>query len=141
MRLTVKDAMATLFVLAAAVLYALWVNGIAVSGLTTRVLGIIVIGLGMAGCMTSQQEMAVVYGVDRKRPRPPMPYVVVASVIGGLALVAGIITLATASEVMLGTLVAATVVLWAISTVRHWVAGRPQEARPSAPERTLQKVA
>ena len=29
MRLTVKDAMATLFVLAAAVLYALWVNGIA----------------------------------------------------------------------------------------------------------------
>ena len=134
MRLTVKDAMATLFVMPAALQYALWVNGIAVSGLTTRVLGIIVIGLGMAGCMTSQQEMAVVYGVDRKRPRPPMPYVVV-------TLVAGIITLATASEVMLGTLVAATVVLWAISTVRHWVAGRPQEARPSAPERTLQKVA
>jgi hypothetical protein len=141
MRLTIRDAMATAFVSAAAVLYALWVNGVAMQGLTTRVLGIIVIGLGMAGCMANQREMAVVYGVDRERPRPAMPYVVAASVIGGLALVAGIITLAIASQIMLGIVVGATVVLWAMSTVRHWVVGGPTEARTSAPERTLQKAA
>jgi hypothetical protein len=141
MRLTIRDAMATVFVSAAAVLYALWVNGVAMQGLTTRVLGIIVIGLGMAGCMANQREMAVVYGVDRERPRPPMPYVVAASVIGGLALVAGIITLAVASQIMLGIVVGATVVLWAMSTVRHWVAGGPKEARTSAPERTLERAA
>jgi hypothetical protein len=67
--------------------------------------------------------------------------VVAASVMGGLALVAGIITLAVASQTMIGIVVGATVVLWAMSTVRHWVAGGPKEARISAPARTLQKVA
>ncbi|HEX2369308.1 MAG TPA: hypothetical protein VHM94_08765 [Acidimicrobiia bacterium] len=141
MRLTIRDAMATVFVLVAAALYALWANGMAMQGLTTRVLGMIVIGLGMAGCMANQREMAVVYWVDRDRPHPPMPYVVAASVIGGLALVAGIITLAAASQMMLSIVVGATVVLWAMSTVRHWMAGGPNEARTSAPERTLQKAA
>jgi hypothetical protein len=45
--------------------------------------------------------------------------VVIASLIGAVALVAGVITVVTGNEAMLASLVAATVVLWAMSTVRH----------------------
>ncbi len=45
--------------------------------------------------------------------------VVIASVIGAAALVAGVITLVTANEGMLATLVAAMIALWAMSTIRH----------------------
>ncbi len=45
--------------------------------------------------------------------------VVIASVIGAAALVAGVITLVTANEGMLATPVAAMIALWALSMIRH----------------------
>jgi hypothetical protein len=118
MRLTWRDALATLFVAAAAALYALWQTGTAVAGMSTRVLGAVVFGLGWAGCMSDQREMASVYGADGRR-RAPMAYVVIASLLGAVALVAGIMTLIGASETLLAILVATTVALWVLATIRH----------------------
>jgi hypothetical protein len=126
MRLTWRDALATLFVAAAAALYALWQTGTAAAGMSTRVLGTVAFALGWAGCVSDQREMASVYGAGGRR-RAPMAYVVVASLLGAVALVAGIITLVSASEPMLAVLLAATVALWVLATVRHAMTG---EERP-----------
>jgi len=52
-----------------------------------------------------------------------MAYVVPASLVGSVAFVAGIVTLVSANETTLALLVAATVTLWAMSTVRHPTVG------------------
>ena len=122
MRLTWKDGLAAAFVAAAAVLYAVWLAGAGMSGTSTRVLGALVFGLGFAACTTNSSEMADVYGAAPRKRRVPMPYVVTASLIGMVALVAGVITLVTADEAMLATLVVAMIVLLVMSTVRHAVA-------------------
>lgn len=123
MRFTRRDGFATLFVVAAAVIYALWLTGAAFSDTSTRVIGAVVLGLGWAACTSNQAEMGVVYGAGTHR-RVPMTYVVTASLVGLAALVAGLITLVSGNEAMLATLVAATITLWAMSTVRHALAGR-----------------
>lgn len=122
MRLTVRDVLATLFVAAAAVLYGTWVTGAALTGLSTRVIAVVVFGLGWAACVTDQKEMAVVFGADRTSPRPPAAYAVITSAAGALVLVTGIITLVTASATALAMLVASTAALWLIATARHTLA-------------------
>ena len=122
MRLTVRDVLATLFVAAAAALYGMWVTGAALAGLSTRMIAVVVFALGWAACVSDQEEMAVVFGADRTRPRPPTAYAVLASAIGVLALVTGIITLVTASATMLAILAASTAALWVIATARHMLA-------------------
>ena len=123
MRLTWRDGVATVSVAAAGGLYALWLTGTGMAGTSTRVLGAIVFALGWVGCTSNQAAMAEVFGVGAPR-RAPMGYVVMASIIGAVALVAGVITVVTGSEAMLATLVIAMVVLWAMSTVRHLIAGQ-----------------
>jgi hypothetical protein len=124
MRLTARDGLATVFVAAAVTVYALWVTDAAMQDTSTRLLAAVILGLGMAACTASQREMAVVYGVDRTRPSPPIGYVVAASVLGAGTLVAGVIALMTASEATVGALVVAMVALWALATSRHWLTAR-----------------
>ena len=120
MRLTWKrDGLASLFVVSAAVLYALWVTDTGLAGMSTRALGAAVFVLGWAACTSNKAEMAIVYGVDRVRRRPSMPYVVAASILGAVALVAGIVALVSAKEAMLATLVITMGALWMIATLRH----------------------
>ena len=108
MRLTWKrDGLASMFVVAAAVLYALWVTDTGLTGMSTRALGAAVFVLGWAACTSNKAEMAILYGVDRARGRPSMLYVVAASILGAVAFVAGIIALVSANEAMLATLVIA----------------------------------
>ena len=95
MRLGWRDGSASLFVIAAGVLYALWQSGTALQGMSTRALGAVVFALGYAACMSDRAEMAVVYGVGGRR-RAPMAYIVVASVLGFGALVASVITRSSA---------------------------------------------
>jgi hypothetical protein len=123
MRLRWRDGLSTLLVAAAVVLYALWLTGTAAAGMSTRVLGAVVLGLGWAACTSNQAELAVAYGAGGHR-RAPWAYLVVASLVGLVALVAGVTTLVSASEAMLATLVAAMVTLWVVTTVRHVVAGQ-----------------
>jgi hypothetical protein len=123
MRLTWRDGVATVFVAAAGGLYALWLTGNGMAGTSTRVLGAIVFALGWVGCTSNKAAMAEVFGVGAPR-RAPLSYVVTASLIGAVALVAGVITVVTGNEVMLATLVIAMIVLWAMSTVRHATASQ-----------------
>ena len=112
------DAAATLFVAASVVVFGLWNAGTAFGGTSVRVIGAVVFGLGMASCYANQAAMVDVYGVGGPR-RARKSYVVTASAVGAVALVAGIVMLVTASETMLVTLVAAMVVLWAMTIYRH----------------------
>jgi len=123
MHLTRKDARATLWVGAAAIFYGLWLTGTIAPDMSTRVVAGIVFALGWLGCTSDVEGMKDVFGVDSEH-RPHMSYVVVASVAGTVAFVAGIIAIVGANGTMLATLVAATVILWLIATVRHAIAPR-----------------
>jgi hypothetical protein len=115
MRLTWRDILATVFVFAAALLYSLWLAGIEVFGIgSARVLGGVILVLGLAASVS-----AVVYGVGAGLLQVRKAYLVIASVVGLVALVAGVTTLAADSETMLGVLMISTVVLWVMSTIRH----------------------
>lgn len=119
MRLTWKDGLATVFVGAAVVLYVQWVGGTTVAGLSgPRPLGIEIFGLGIGGCFTAKSHMEAVYGVGG-RPSPPLPYVVLASLLGGVTLVAGIVALVGGGDTAPATLTGAMVALWALATIRH----------------------
>jgi hypothetical protein len=126
MRLTWRDALATVFVLVAALSYALWLAGIEVFGMSSpTAVGVVVMALGMAASVT-----AVVYGVGAGLLQAPKIYLAVTSVLGLAALAAGIVAIVDASEPMLAVLAAATVVMWLLSTIRHsGIAGRGRDER------------
>jgi hypothetical protein len=63
--------------------------------------------------------MAVVFGVDRTAHRPTMLYIMAVSALGAATLVAGVVTVAAGNEAALVVLVAATVMLWIFTTIRH----------------------
>ena len=121
MHLTRKDARATLWVGAAAIFYGLWLTGIVAADMSTRLAAGIVFALGWLGCTSDVEGMKVVFGVGGEQ-RPHTSYVVIASLAGTVAFVAGIIAIVGANETMLATLVVTTVILWLISTVRHAIA-------------------
>jgi len=120
MRITWRDWTATVLVAVAALMYARWLSEEEVLGISSpRMLGLTVLLLGLAASVT-----AVVFGVGEGLLRAPKLYLAITSLIGLVALVAGIWVLVNESEDMLAALVAATVVLWLISTVRHAMLGR-----------------
>jgi len=139
MHLTRKDLRASLAVLAAAVFYVLWSQDTVAADMSTRIAAVIVFALGWLGCTSDVDQMKDVFGIDAER-RPPMAYVVLASAVGAIALVAGIVAIVAASEPMLATLVVATVVLWLMTTVRHAITA-PVEIRDEAVPTPLGKAA
>jgi len=115
MHLSWRDGLATVFVGAGAVLYVLSLTGTDVPGMSeTRVIAAVILGLGLAASVT-----AVVYGVGVGLLHAHKAYLVIASLIGLVALVAGVIALVSANETMLAVLVSSTIALWVMSTVRH----------------------
>ena len=122
--------MATALVGAAAALYLLWVSGTTVAGLTgIRALTLAVFALGVGGCYAARSEMAAVYGAGGG-PRPPLLYVVLATILGGVTLVAGIVAFAGGGDAALATLTGAMVALWALATIRRTTSRRtPQVIR------------
>jgi hypothetical protein len=124
MHLSWRDGLASVFVGAGAALYALWLTGTEVPGLSgTRVLAGVVLGLGLAASVT-----AVVYGVGAGLLGASKMYLAIASLIGLAALIAGVIAVVSVNETMLATLVASTVALWLMSTVRHAIAAETRTA-------------
>lgn len=133
MHLTWRDGLATVFVGAGAALYVLWLSGVDVGDV--RIVAGAVLGTGLVASVT-----AVVYGVGAGLLRVPKTYLVVASVLGLAALVGGIIAIVALDEAMLAMLVASTVALWAMSTVRHAVTApmaRPTFSEEALPEASL----
>lgn len=124
MRLNRTDVIATVAVGLAVVVYLLWLAGVELPGLgSPRAVAATILGLGFVA-----SAYAVVPGFDGLLGGS-RSYLVVASALGVVALVAGLLALINASEPMLAALAAATVVLWALATVRHTrAAHRPPEA-------------
>ena len=118
MRLTWKDGLATVFVGLAVVLFVVWSAGAAVSGISGRGLVVAILLLGIAGCYTARSQFETFYGVNGTT-RPPLAYVVLVSVVGALATVAGIVAVIGGGTVAVTTLLLAMVVMWILATVRH----------------------
>lgn len=115
MRFSWRDGLATVFVGVGTVLYLLWLAGVEVAG--PRVLAGVVLVLGLAASAT-----AVVYGVGAGLMKASKVYLIVASVFGLAALIAGVMALVDVNEPALAVLVIANVALWLMSTVRHGMA-------------------
>jgi hypothetical protein len=118
--------LATVSVLAAVVVYTLWLAGAGSQDITgVRVVTGVVLALGFVASAS-----AVVPGFEGLL-HGSKAYLASASVIGLGALVAGIVALVSGREEILGLLVAATVVLWVVSTIRHSSAGTHARAAPA----------
>jgi hypothetical protein len=135
MRLGRRDGLATLLVTAAAVLYAMWATGGAMAGMPARWMTVIAFTLGVAACTANQRELGEVYGAAPGAPRSPGAYVALATAMGIVMLVAGIVAFVAASETMLATLVAAMVTLWLLSAAwgESSVVGNAHEISIGAP--------
>jgi small-conductance mechanosensitive channel len=129
MRLTWRDGLATLLVAAAAVLYTLWATDALMPGVPTRWMTVIAFALGAAACTANQRELGQVYGATREGRRPSALYIALATALGIVMLVAGILAFVLASETMLATLVAAMAALWLIATGRRGLTGRHLQLR------------
>ena len=114
MRLTWKDAVSTVFMAAIVAIYLAFLNS-TTAWLISRARGtataVLVLGI-VGGC--GMGAAADQYQDERARG-----YTSLASALGATALVAGVIALITASTVALAILVAATLALWLVATVRH----------------------
>ena len=123
MRLPKQDIIATVLVAAAGLLYLLWAVGSAPLGLSsTRATGLVVLGLGFAASASAvvPHFEQLVHGNKA--------YLAVTSLIGLVALIAGVQMLLTASGAALGVLMATMGTLWLIATIHH-----SRLAKPVAP--------
>jgi len=129
MRIPTRDRIATALVACAVVVYALWATDLTLPGLDSlRVTGLVVLGLGFGASAS-----AVVPGFEELLHGSKL-YLVVTSLIGLIASVVGIVMLVGASEVALGMVMAAMVVLWMIATVHHTLlASAETRSRQPAP--------
>lgn len=123
MRLSWRDSIATILVAIGIVVYLAWVVGFDIPGLTEPVgVAIAMLVLGVAASMS-----AVVPGFAELL-RGSKLYLVSASALGLIALGAGICTIAGAdANVGLAVLALTTVLMWAMSTVRHVGVGSPRQ--------------
>lgn len=123
MRLSWRDSIATILVAIGAVIYLAWAIGSAIPGFTEPVgVAIALLVLGVGASMS-----AVVPGFAGLL-RGSKLYLVSASALGLIALGAGVWTIFGAdANVGLAVLTATTLVLWAMSTMRHVGVGSPRQ--------------
>jgi hypothetical protein len=125
--MTWRDRIASALVAMAVLGYALWlvaVDNPTESGIRAMVAA--VLGLGFAASAT-----AVVPGFGELIHGSRF-YLAVASLLGLVALTAGVVAFVSADTTMLAVLVVATVVMWVMASVRHATA---TPARTPAPQR------
>jgi hypothetical protein len=117
MRLTWKDAVATLFMAAIVAVYVAYLNGTSAwlistaRGTTTAVL---VLGF-VGGCALG--GLAEAY--TGAKSHSALAFTVIATILGLTALTAAIVGLITGGTVALAVLVGATLALWLVATIRH----------------------
>ena len=123
MALSWRDSIATVLVAIGVVVYGAWVVGSGIPGFGEPAgVAIAVLVLGVAASIS-----AVVPGFNELL-HGSKPYLAAASALGVVALGAGVWTIAGGGEAVgLAILVLATVVLWAMSTMRHVGVGRPRQ--------------
>jgi hypothetical protein len=113
MRLTWKDAVSTVFMVAVVVIYLAFLNSTTawlISSARGTAAAVLVLGF-VGGCAMS--------AAGQYQGTRAQAYTSFASVLGVIALVAGVVALITASTVALAILVVATLALWLAATARH----------------------
>lgn len=119
MRLPNKDMIATCAVVAAVVLYLLWVIDATLPGMSTvRVTALVILVLGFVA-----SAIAVVPSFDDLL-HGNKGYLVATSALGLVALVAGAVTLWSATATALAVLMATLVALWLVATTHHVLQNR-----------------
>jgi amino acid permease len=114
MHLPKRDAIATCLVGGAVVLYLLWATGSTLPGLSSaRATGAAVLALGF---VASASAVVPTFGQLLHGNRP---YLAVTSLLGVVAVIAGVQMLVTGSGTGLTVVLAATVVLWLAATIHH----------------------
>lgn len=124
-----KDIIATALVAAAVVLYVLWLADAAPPGMSdVRVTGAVILGLGFVA-----SAVAVVPGFDQLVHGNKV-YLAGTSLVGLVALIAGVVMLTSASGSALAVVMGAMVVLWAFATAHHTLGAKsePNAGRPAA---------
>src|SRR5512142_3408563 len=114
MRLAWKDAVSAMFMAAIVVIYAAFLNSTTawlISSARGTAAAVLVLGI-VGGCAMSA-------AAEQYQGKRAPAYTSFMSVLGAVALVAGVIALITASTVALAILVVATLALWLVATVRH----------------------
>lgn len=123
MSLSWRDAIATALVAIGVVIYGAWVVGTEIPGFSEPVnIALAVLILGVSASIS-----AVVPGFDELL-HGSRPYLAIASALGLVAFGAGVWTIAAGGAATgLAVLVVATIVLWAMSTMRHVAMRRPRQ--------------
>ena len=125
MSLPRKDLIATGLVAVAVVLYLLWAVEATLPGMSdTRVTAAGILLLGFVA-----SAIAVVPGFD-ELIHGNKAYLAITSLLGVVALVAGVQVIVTSSGVALTVVIATMVVLWAISTYHHLAVARTTRVPP-----------
>jgi hypothetical protein len=117
MRLTWRDAVATVFTAAIVVIYLAFLHSTTawlISSARGTATAVLVLGF-VGGCGMG--------AAAQYRDWQARAYMDAASMLGPLALAGGVVALITASKVALAVLVAAAVALWLVATLRHALAG------------------
>jgi hypothetical protein len=125
MRLTWKDAVTTGFMAVIVAAYVAFLNGTSlwlISSARGTAGAVLVLGI-VGGCALSSAADLYV-GTQSRSTRA---FATLATLGGIIALVAGVIAMITGSTVALAILVAATIALWLIATMRHAL---PAPAQP-----------
>ncbi len=131
MSLPRKDLLATGLVAVAMALYLLWAINVTLPGMSdTRMTAAGILVLGFAA-----SAIAVVPGFDQLI-RGNKTYLAVTSILGVVALAAGVQVMLTSSGVALSVVIAAMTVLWAISTSHHVVLAKESQVPPRAETRS-----
>lgn len=126
MNLQKRDRVATGFVAVAGVLYLLWLlDSLPSSMSSVRTTGAIILGLGFAASATA---VVPTFG---ELLHGSKVYMAGTSLLGLVALAAGIVMLVGESETALAVLMAAMVVLWAIATTHHVRLARVTSPEPA----------
>lgn len=118
MRLSRRDIIATIAVAVPVVIYLLWLMDASWPGWGVRVTGIVALALGFVASAT-----AVVPSFDQLLHGNRW-YLAGTSLLGVVALVAGVMMLWTASSTWLAVLVVSMIAMWAIATVHHSLLAR-----------------
>lgn len=123
MRITLRDSMATVVMALIVLVYVLYLNGtdfLLVSTVRAATMSILV--LGVIGCALGAADELY----TGTRTAVTRAYAIVASVLGGTALVTAAFALIGGGETMFTIFFVATVALWLVATTRHLLGiGRP----------------
>ncbi len=119
MRLSKRDSIATGLVVTALVVFALWAAGHPLPNMSgTRATGLVILVLGFLASATAVVPSFVQLLHGNK------VYLAITSLIGAVAVIAGVRMLYAASKIGLAVVMAAMVLLWLIATSHHSMLAR-----------------